>query len=223
MTRWDARWKLAAILLAIAFACGLQGPWAAGLAFAFAIIVAVFTRLLSKQFLSRLGLIAFSLMPFLIVLPFSEGGTLLALAIMLRALAIGTFAFVLVASEPFERTLAAAHSLGVPEGFTQIARLAHRYSATLFDEFRRLRIAWLTRGFRTTTSRRSYRTISHGLGAVLVRSADRGERVSAAMRARGFDGRLHLATPFHACVKDAILCVIVVAPMLGLLLWDRLA
>lgn len=223
VARWDARWKLAGLVLACALTSAIQSPAACAISLAIALTLVSLAHLITRRFLSRFGLIALSLLPFLIALPFSEGGTLLAAAAGLRALAIGTFAYVLVAAEPFDRTLAASHSLGVPGPLVLIARLAHRYTATLFDEFRRLRTAWSTRAFRATTTRHAYRTYAHGLGAVLLRSADRGERVSAAMRARGFDGTLRNPRGFHATAADAFAFAALMLAVSGVLAWDRLA
>jgi cobalt/nickel transport system permease protein len=223
LARWDARWKLTAILVAcLATAC-LQTLFASAIALTVAAVLVAFANIFWRKFASRIGLIAFSLVPFVVVLPFLDGGTRLALTIILRALAIGTFAYLLVATVPLERTVAAAQSLGVPGVLAQIVLLAHRYTALMIDEVRRLRIAWRVRAFRTSTSRHTYRTYAHGIGAILVRSGDRGERVAAAMRARGFDGTFHLATPFHASALDALASLGLILTMIALAIWDRLA
>jgi cobalt/nickel transport system permease protein len=223
LARWDARWKLVAILTAcLATAC-LQTLSAAAIALAIATALVAFANVSWRKFASRIGLIALSLVPFVIVLPFLENGTLLAVTIILRALAIGAFAYLLVATAPLERTVAAAQSLGVPGALAQIVLLAHRYTALMIDEVRRLRVAWRVRAFRTSTSTHCYRTYAHGIGAILVRSGDRGERVAAAMCARGFDGTFYLATPFHASATDALASLGLILTMIALAIWDRLA
>ena len=223
LARWDARWKLAAILAACAIAACLQTLRAAGAALAVALLLAMLANVSWSKFASRIGLIALSLVTFLIAMPFLEGGTILAFTIVLRALAIGVFAFLLVATAPLERTVAAAQALGVPGPLAQIALLAHRYTTLMIDEVRRLRIAWRVRAFRPCTSRHTYRTYAHGIGAVLVRSGERGERVADAMRARGFDGTFHLTKPFHASFADALAGLALILTMIALAILDRLA
>src|SRR5581483_9166972 len=102
------------------------------------------------------------------------------------------------------------------------ALLAYRYAFLLADELRRLRVALRVRGFRARADRHGYRTLGHVVGAVLVRGADRADRVADAMRCRGFDGRFHTLTAFRTTAADVVSCLLVVAGVAALVLWDRL-
>ena len=55
-----------------------------------------------------------------------------------------------------------------------------------------------------TATRHGYRTLGHVTGAVLVRGADRAERVGEAMRCRGFDGTFHTTAAFRTTAADII-------------------
>jgi cobalt/nickel transport system permease protein len=85
---------------------------------------------------------------------------------------------------------------------------------------RRLRVALRVRGFRARADRHGYRTAGHVVGAVLVRGADRADRVGEAMRARGFDGRFHTLTAFRTTVWDVVGFMVMVAVMGLLLTWE---
>lgn len=233
LARWDARWKLAAILIACIIIACLQTPQAALAALGIALALAAAAHVRLRKIADRLALIALSLLPFLVVLPFewdadrglhvSRHGFDFALTLALRAFAIGVLALVLVTSAPLDRLIVAAQKLGLPAPLTRILLLTHRYAQGIVDEVRRLRIAWRVRGFRPATNLRTYRTYAHGLGAVLVRSGERGEVVAAAMRARGFDGRCRSLTPFHSTPADVLAAGLLIASLLALAVWERLA
>jgi len=237
LARWDARWKLAALLVA-AFAFALLDgllPSLAALATGFALVA--MARLRHRWVLGRLALFALAALPFLIVLPFtlhsngpewtvgpvriSERGLTVGLAVFARCLSIGCLALALVGTAPAHQTLAAAHALRIPGLLVLIAALAYRYTHLLADEYKRVRVALRTRGFRVAATGHGYRTIGHVTGAVLVRGADRAERVADAMRCRGFDGTFHTTTAFRAGPADAGAFAFLVGLSMALCIWDR--
>lgn len=182
---------------------------------------------------ARLGLILLGLAPILMLLPFvwppgrgfgfSMIGLERGISIALRALSLGVLAQVVVDAAPLHRTLAAARSLGIPEPLVQIVLLVQRYAATITEEIRRLRVAWRARGFVPGTNSHTYRTLALGIGSVLVRSGDRGERVAAAMKARGFHGEFHAPPRPPASTAGIAASIALIAAAAGLLAWDRLA
>jgi cobalt/nickel transport system permease protein len=98
-------------------------------------------------------------------------------------------ALVFTASTRAADVLTGLDRLRAPQAITQIAMFMLRYLDVLADESRRMRIArvsrlddprflWQVKGFAT------------GLGALFIRSYERGERVFLAMRSRGYTGRL---------------------------------
>jgi cobalt/nickel transport system permease protein len=151
----------------------------------------------------------------------SERGLVVGLAVTARCLAIGCLALVLVGSAPLHQTLAAAHALRVPGLFVLVAGLAYRYTHLLAAEYKRVRVALRTRGFRVAATKHGYRTIGHVTGAVLVRGADRAERVADAMRCRGFDGTFHTTAVFRTTRWDILAFAGLIAATMALLLWDR--
>lgn len=234
--RWDPRWKLAAILLLAAAAAAVKAPAPAAAAVAAGLLLTRLSRLSVSRVAARLGLLALATLPFLAVLPFtldpagpgwdvgpvrvSERGLRAGAGVVLRCLAVGCFALVLVGTAPLSRTLAAAHALRVPGAVVQVAQLAYRYAFLLFDEARRVRVALRTRGFRPRTNAHTYRTLGHVAGAILVRGGDRAETVAEAMRARGFDGTYRTLTPFRTTAGDVLGFLAAVAVAAGLVVYD---
>jgi cobalt/nickel transport system permease protein len=236
--RWDARWKLAAVLAAAFGIAALNHLAPAAAALAAGLVLLAAARLPARWVQARLAVFALAALPFLVVLPFtldtagpgwslgpihiSERGLVAGLAVFFRCLAIGTFALVLVGTAPLHHTLTAAHKLKVPGLLVLLALLAYRYAFLLADELRRLRVALWVRGFRPRANRHGYRTLGHVVGAVLVRGADRAGHVADAMRCRGFDGRFHTLTAFRTTPADVGASVLLVSATIALVLWDRL-
>jgi cobalt/nickel transport system permease protein len=127
---------------------------------------------------------------------------------------------VLLVSAPLDATLKAAHALLVPGLLIQLGLLSYRYLFVLGDELDRLRVALRVRGFRNRASRHGYRTVGHAAGTLLVRGYERAERVSAAMRCRGFDGRFRSLADFRTRLVDVLALGLVVASSLGLVWLD---
>lgn len=80
--------------------------------------------------------------------------------------------------------------LGAPDKLTHLYLFTARYIHVLLREYRRLTLAMKARGFRPGCNRHTWRTYGWLFGMLTVRSLERADRVLAAMRCRGFDGRL---------------------------------
>jgi cobalt/nickel transport system permease protein len=238
VSHWDARWKLTAILVAAFGIAALDHLLPASAALLLGLLLLAGARLPFRWVRARLALFAFAALPFPLVLPFtldpagpgwklgpahfSEHGLVAGLAVFCRCLAIGSLTLVLLGTAPLHHTLAAANRLCFPGPLVLLTGLAYRYAFLLGDELRRIRIALRTRGFRMRTSRHGYQTLGHVTGAVLVRGADRADRVAAAMRCRGFDGRFHTTMAFRTTFADALACAGLIAAIAALIAWDQL-
>jgi cobalt/nickel transport system permease protein len=236
--RLDPRWKLAGLLLAAAAVAALRTWPAAAAACAGAVFLAALARLPPRWYLGRLAAVAGFLALFAGSLPFlltgpgpvwewgpvrvSQYGLAAALLLTAKALALVTLMLVLLATAPLDATLKAAHALRVPGLLVQLALLTYRYLFVVADEFARLRVALRVRGYRNRPSRHSYHTVGSVAGTLLVRSAERAERVGQAMRCRGFDGRFRSLTEFRTTQGDVAAFVLLVTAAAGLLAWDLL-
>lgn len=87
--------------------------------------------------------------------------------------------------------------LHLPQRLVQIMSFMFRYLEVVSDELTRMRIARESRGFRARSARQ-WPVLAATLGALFIRSYERGERVHLAMLSRGFTGRL----PFPALAAD---------------------
>jgi cobalt/nickel transport system permease protein len=130
---------------------------------------------------------------FVLVLPFAahstREGLWLAFAILAKATLAVLATGVLAWTTPAPEILRGAERLRVPRTLTAIAGFALRYLQVLLDELRRMRLARIQRGDDPRwlwQARGTGRTV----GALVVRTFERGERVHIAMLARGYDGTM---------------------------------
>ncbi len=217
--RWDARWKLAALLLTCAAFAAVSHPLVTAAALALGLLGAILGRLNLRETIGRLLFVLFGMLPVLVVFPFTnDNGLALALTMTARALAIACVGLILLRTAPLTQTLAAAHRLRLPGVLVQIALLAHRYSFLFFAEARRVRVALRTRAFRAGTNLHTYETTGQAVGTLLLRGADRAEHVADAMRTRGFDGRFHTVRRFRTTPSDVLAFVAVAMLLVALLL-----
>ena len=124
-------------------------------------------------------------------LALSEEGIRLALAITLKGNGIVLLFTALVATIDPLRLPCALKSLRIPDKLVHLFALTVRYTDLIHDEYIRLRLAMRTRAFQARFSAHTLRTFGYLTGLLMVRGMERAERVLAAMKCRGFDGRFH--------------------------------
>lgn len=199
-----------------------------------AVILAALARLDARTALRRLASLDGFMLFVLVALPFTIPGETLysiggipasrqgltrAIEILLKSNAVVLAILALLGTmEPVDlgQTLG---RLGVSDKFAQLFCLTVRYIDVMGQEYRRLRIAMKARAFRMGSNLHSWRSIGYLFGMLLVRSIERSERIVAAMRCRGFQGRFHtLAEPMPLGWRDhvaaflsAIACITLVA------------
>lgn len=236
LSRLDGRWRLLALAATVAALATLQTLPASSAALGYVLLLALLARIPARWLLGRWGAMSpFLLLCILLVplcvpeaeplaqwgpLALSRRGLVVAGLICLKALAIVTVVLVGLTTAPLHTTLHAAHRLHVPGMLIQLALLSYRYIFLVTDELARLRVALRVRGYRSRPSRHSYRTIAHVSGTLLVRSHERAERVSQAMRCRGFDGQFRSLAEFHTRPADILAFGLMVVVAAALLTWD---
>jgi cobalt/nickel transport system permease protein len=238
LARRDPRWRLAAIGLAIVGTAALRQPGPSAVALGFTLLLALIGRVPWRWYRARVGVLLVALLPFLVVVPFTvdrgerlwewrflhvtDAGLLVAAALAMKTLALVTLALTLLASGQLHVTLAAAGRMGVPRLVVHLTLLTYRYVFVLLDELNRLRIALRLRGFRNAMTGHAYRTVGQVTGTLLVRGAERADRVAQAMRCRGFDGRFRTTTTFRTGPADVVMFALIVSVFAGLVAWDVL-
>ncbi len=183
---------------------------------------------------SRLGLLWILFIPCFLILPWqldgsapekfhihlSLSGFLLALTLYLRAAAIVCVSMSLLATTPFTLILHAAQNLRFPKLFVQITLLAYRYLFSLTHELKSARKALVTRGFQNRFSMRTFRSLAHVIGMIMVRSFEKTERIYHAMLCRGYRGMIPGRYAFKTTKKDPILSMACLVWITLLLLID---
>ncbi len=119
----------------------------------------------------------------------SIAGMWAAWNILIKA-SLGVLAATLLAATTLPVDMVAGlQALRLPTPIVAILTFFIRYVDVVSDQYHRMRIAQEARGFRAT-SPRAWPTLGSMLGALFVRSFERGERVHLALISRGYDGRL---------------------------------
>ncbi|MFT4127798.1 MAG: cobalt ECF transporter T component CbiQ [Gordonia sp. (in: high G+C Gram-positive bacteria)] len=138
-----------------------------------------------------------------VLLPFADGGERVVVAGMSLSVGglwaawgivikgtVGVAASLTFAATTQARELPLALSrLGVPATITPIIVMMLRYVDLLSSEIRRMQIARLARGDSPRLIHQAG-AIAKGVGALFLRSYERGERVHLAMASRGFTGTI---------------------------------
>ena len=173
------------------------------LAFAGYLIVLIAALALAKVPLRRVlaGLaIEVPFVVFAVLMPFvgpepsgwlglSVPGMWAAWNILVKA-SLGIVAATLLSSTTLPTDIVAGlQALRIPGPIVAIMTFFIRYVDVVTDQYRRMRVAQQARGFQAS-SPKSWPVLAHGLGALFVRSFERGERVHLALVSRGYDGRL---------------------------------
>jgi cobalt/nickel transport system permease protein len=200
LARLDGRWRLAVLLMIV-----LSAAVARSLAAGAACLAAALARMDWRWYGRRLAVIGLLIALFALPLPFlAEDGWRFAAVLLTKALTLFTLTAVLLVTAPLDATLKAAHALWLPGLLIHLSLLTYRYVFVIGDELARLRVALRVRGFRNRADAHSYRAVAAASGTLLVRGYERAERVAAAMRCRGFDGRFRSLAASRTRAGDVV-------------------
>ncbi len=153
-------------------------------------------------------------------LGFSREGLLLGAAIAVKGNVIVLTLLVLLAAVDTTTLGHALSHLRVPDKLTHLLLFTVRYLDVLHHEQLRLRWAMKVRGFRPRMDRHTYRTYGYLVGMLLVRSFDRSERIMAAMKCRGFQGRFYLLDHFAFSRFDVPFAAASFVFLLVMVVWE---
>ncbi len=169
-------------------------------------VVALWARVSAALLGSRL-LVELPFVAFVVLLPFvgrgpdvevlgvsmSRAGLILAGSIVCKATLAVLATGMLAATTSPAAIVGGLGRLRVPAIVTSIAALALRYVQLAFEDLARSKRARIARGDDPRWLWQA-RATARGFGGLAARSLGRGERVHAAMLARGFDGRVPVLT-----------------------------
>jgi cobalt/nickel transport system permease protein len=124
-------------------------------------------------------------------LELSEPGVLGAWNVLVKG-TLGVVAAILLSATTAPRDLLAGlERLRLPATLVAILSFMVRYLSVVSDDLHRMRIARESRGYAGGRAGQ-LKAVAGGVGALFVRSFERGERVHLAMRSRGYTGRMPL-------------------------------
>jgi cobalt/nickel transport system permease protein len=154
----------------------------------------------------------------------SHEGVLYATRISIKSNAIMLVLIALVASTSVLTLGHAMHELRVPQKMVHLFFFTYRYIHVIYREYLRSVNAMKVRGFRPRTNMHTYKTFAYLVGMLVVRSADRAQRVHNAMLCRGFRGKLYSLSQFSMKTADVISLVVMLAIVvtMGVLEWIRM-
>jgi cobalt/nickel transport system permease protein len=178
--------------------------WAFGL-YAVMLVAAVGVAKLPATVVSRRLAVETPFIVFALLLPFvatgpqvdvlglhlSQSGVLGAWNVLAKG-TLGVIAAILLSATTAPRELLAGlERLRLPATLVAILSFMVRYLSVVSDDLHRMRVARESRGY--TGGRVGHlKAVAGGVGALFVRSFERGERVHLAMRSRGYTGRMPL-------------------------------
>ena len=192
---------VAAVVFVVAVAITpREAIWAFGIDAAALFAVRHIARVPVRFVLARL-IVILPFVAFAFVLPFvgegdrteflgisvSEAGLWAMWNVLAKASLGAATSVLLAATTEVPRLLKGLERLRVPRVLTAIASFMLRYLEVITGELRRMRTAMTARGYSPRWIWQA-KPIAASAGALFIRSYERGERVHAAMLARGFTG-----------------------------------
>lgn len=233
--RLPAHAKLVTLVLVVLLVVATPGrAWWALLGDAGALVaVATLARIPAAVVLRRL-LVETPFVVFAVLLPFvatgprvdvlgvslSSAGLLGAWTLLAKGTAGVLAAIVLAATTRPADLLAGLDRLRLPRTLVAIVAFMLRYAGVVSSDLQRMRVARMSRGY--TGGRLGHLRIeAAGVGALFVRTYERGERVSQAMLARGYTGTMPAYAGSPATPVQWLTCAVLPALAAVLLVLAR--
>ena len=177
--------------------------WPLLIGWAAALLIVIATSSVPPTYLLKRLVVEIPVLVFVLLLPFlSEGekARVLGVPMVLDAVPLAggmlakvtlcvLAALLFAATTEGQALLAGLQRLRVPDPLVQIAGFMLRYVSVVGSDLSRMSMALRSRGF-DPRSPRHWPVLARCLGALFIRSYERGERVHHAMLSRGYTGRM---------------------------------
>jgi cobalt/nickel transport system permease protein len=219
----DPRLKVVLALI-YSFVVALSGSFVILLSgLATSVVLVMVARLDAREVLKRLTvLLGFILLIWMLMpltypgatlfrigpLGFSSPGVLLAARISLKSTTILLSLMALLATMSIATLGHAMGRLGIPDKLVYLLLITYRYVFVMEQEYQRLIRAMKIRGFKPGTNLHSYQSYAYLVGMLFVHASARADRVSKAMKCRGFTGRFHSLRQFEPDPRNRSFTVI---------------
>ncbi|UCF95907.1 MAG: cobalt ECF transporter T component CbiQ [Spirochaetaceae bacterium] len=233
---WNPRFKLTAGFLLMLVCASINKPSALAAA-AFGALVLIGLSRLPLRFVIRMLkaplLLLVLMLPVLILTAGGEAlwswrflnlyrdGLTAAARIAVKSLTVILLFVGFFATVRLNTALQSLENLKVPSILLTILLFTYRYIFLYLEDSRKLLTAARLRGYNLQRGLRHVGVTAGILVTLLLRSYEQSERVAAAMRLRGFDGRFHSLERLHRRPLD-LLAVVLTAVWVCLLLWLEL-
>ncbi|MFH1287519.1 MAG: cobalt ECF transporter T component CbiQ [bacterium] len=234
---WDPRLKIFSLFFYIFTISAINNLIIIFFCFCSAVILTFISKIPVSFVFKRLRWVMLFLLPFFIILPFTDGGKTLfylftlpinskglylGTLVYLRALTVVILIFPTFGTTPFDITIKAIQRLKVPEVLVQIFLISYRYIFVFLEEMQRMHTAILARGFRMQTNLHSLKTIGNFVGMLLVRSFERTDWIYRAMWSRGYNGNLQTFYKFNVNSYDILKSTFFILLSLALIWTDKI-
>ncbi|WP_163970483.1 cobalt ECF transporter T component CbiQ [Oceanobacillus halotolerans] len=195
---WEPRTKLVAVILFIFGVISLTTIPTTVTAYLFSLLMILLMGISITLVLKRYLIILPFLLLMTIPLLFSTGLTVsnenltFAILILLKAFTAMTVISILLDTQTMEQFMRSLAGLRVHPIIITVLMHSYRYVFLFLDDIQKMQIAAKSRLFKGGISIRNLKIFGQLIGALLIRSVDRSERVYKAMTSRSFDGRLRV-------------------------------
>ncbi len=194
------------------------------LALGAALLLVIGARLNFRQASRRLLVLSGFLLMIWLILPFtyqgeviwhfsflsvSRPGLMAATRLTLKTCSLLLIFLSLISTMSTADLAHALHSLKIPAKLVLLLLITYRYIFLIEDELQTLLRAAKVRNFKPGTGLHCYRTYAYLLGMLLVRAAERAQRVHKAMLCRSFNGHFHSLREYHNQSQDYCFLVLV--------------
>jgi cobalt/nickel transport system permease protein len=180
-------------------------------AYAALLVVAVGISRVPPLFVAKRMVVELPFVVFALVVPFvstgprtevlgltvSEPGLVAGIALLVKGTLGVAAALLLAATTEAHHVVRGLERLHLPAQLVQIMAFMVRYLDVVGDDLSRMRVALASRGFRARDPRH-WPVVARALGALFIRSFERGERVHVAMLSRG-----HVSAPTRGAAAPA--------------------
>jgi cobalt/nickel transport system permease protein len=159
------------------------------------------------------------------IIKLSTPGLLLALQISLKSTAILMTMMALLTTMPVAALGHALRNLGLPTKLVYLLLITYRYLFVFEQAYQRLIRAARIRGFTPGTNLHSYRTYAYLAGMLLVHAWSRANRVSNAMKCRGFSGKFYALNQFEPDSRNwpfGLIMSIIILTLATMEIWIRI-
>ncbi len=144
-------------------------------------------------------------------------GIILAARITLKSNAILLVLIGLVATMSSATLGHALNRLKMPEKLVFLLLLTYRYIFVIQQEYQKIIRSIKIRGFTPKTNLHTYKTFAYVVGMLLIRAAERADRVYNAMRCRGFKGKYNSLSDFQINIQSLIFISIMTGLTIGMI------